>query len=132
MLFTTEAALIRSMDYGEGNKIITLYSPNYGKVSVMARGAKRVKSRHTAVTQLFTQAVYTYYKAGKMGTLNHADILFSYDELRNDIVKTAYASYLCEMVFRLVHENDDGSAHLYQQLTSAFDAIASDKDPQIV
>lgn len=132
MLYKEEAILIRSMDYGEGHKIITLYTLRFGKVSVMARGAKKLKSRHTGAVQLFTHAEYTYYKSGKMGTLNHADIIHSNEALRTDLSKTAYASYICEMVYRLVSDDDQGSSFLFHQLAASFQQMAEEKDLQII
>lgn len=132
MLFKEEGILIRSMDYGEGHKIITLYTLRYGKVSVMARGAKKLKSRHTGATQLFTHAEYTYFKNGNMGTLNHADIIFSNEPLRTEITRTAYASYLAEMVYRLVTDDDQGSSFLFSQLAAALQELAEDKDFQVI
>lgn len=132
MLYKEEAILIRAMDYGEGHKILTLYTLHQGKVSVMARGARKLKSRHTGATQLFTHAEYTYYKSSKMGTLNHAEIIHSHEELRSDLNKTAYASYLAEMIYRLVTDDEPGSQFLFEQLAAALQELAEGKDLQIV
>ncbi|MDQ0876910.1 DNA repair protein RecO [Paenibacillus sp. V4I3] len=61
MLRSVQGIVLRSMDYGEGNKIISLFTPELGKVGVMARGAKKVKSRHAAVTQLFTYGDFVFF-----------------------------------------------------------------------
>jgi DNA repair protein RecO (recombination protein O) len=131
MLYKAEAVVIRSMDYGEGNKIITLYTKQWGKVSVMARGAKKMKSRHSAITQLFTYGEYTYYKTGSMGNLNYGEIINSHHLLHENIHKTAYAAYILEMIDRMLIEQE-GSSYLFEQLIAALDAIADDKDPQVI
>lgn len=51
MLEKCEGIVIRTTDYGETNKITTLYTREWGKVGVMARGAKKTNSRLSAVTQ---------------------------------------------------------------------------------
>jgi DNA repair protein RecO (recombination protein O) len=130
MLHKAEAVVIRTMDYGEGNKIITLYTKERGKVSVMVRGAKKMKSRHSAITQIFTHGDYTYYKTGQMGNLNHGDIIESHHLLREDIHKTAYAAYIVELIDRVLLDQE-GSSFLFEQLAASLQAVEEGKDPQI-
>jgi DNA repair protein RecO (recombination protein O) len=130
MLYRVEGIVIRSMDYGEGNKIISLYTKQYGKVSVMARGVKKMKSRHSAITQLFTYGEFAYFKSGQMGTLNDGEIVRSHHRLREDLHMAAYAAYLAELVDRMTEEND-GSAYLFEQLNAGLDAMEDGKDAQI-
>lgn len=94
MLNKVNGVVIRTVDYGEGNKILRLYTEEKGKLSLMARGAKKVKSRHAAVSQLFTLAQYTFFSSGSMGTLNHGEIIRPRSLIREDLVKTAFAA-LC-------------------------------------
>lgn len=131
MLYKVEAVVIRSMDYGEGNKIITLYTREFGKVGVVARGAKKVKSRISAMTQLFSHGEYTYYRTSQLGTLNHGELLSSHHALREDIQKTAYAAHIVELIDRMLAENE-GSSYIFEQLIAALQAIEDDKDLQIV
>ncbi|TCZ75577.1 DNA repair protein RecO [Paenibacillus albiflavus] len=131
MLHRVEGIVLRSMDYGEGNKIITLYTREMGKVSVMARGAKKVKSRLGAVTQLFTFGEYVFYKSGQMGTLNNGELLKSFNKLREDLYKSAYSAYLVELIDRMSSE-EDASAYLFEQLKAGLEAIDEDKDMAIV
>lgn len=131
MLYTVEAIVIRSMDYGEGHKIITLFTKDRGKVGVIARGAKKMRSRLAALTLLFTYGEFTYYRSGQLGNLSSGDIIASHQAIQDDIHKTAYAAYLLEMIDRMLLEQD-GSAYLFEQLLAALDAIEADKDAQII
>ncbi len=58
MLNKWEGIILKSIPYGESNKIVTLYTREAGKMTAMARGAKKPASRLAAVTQTFT---YGYY-----------------------------------------------------------------------
>lgn len=131
MIVRVEGIVIRSIDYGEGNKILTVFSKEAGKISMMARGAKKVKSRHAAIAQLFTYGEFICYKSGSMGTLNNGEIWNAYNRLKDDIHKTAYAAYLMELTDRMLGENER-NAPLFVQLKASLDAIDEDKDPQIV
>jgi DNA repair protein RecO (recombination protein O) len=131
MLVRVEAIVIRSIDYGEGNKILTLFAKEAGKVSVMARGAKKLKSRHTAISQPFTYGEFVFFKSGQMGTLSSGEIWNGYRRLREDIRKAAYASYLMEMTERTLEDNER-KPQLFEQLKASLDALDEDKDPQII
>lgn len=132
MLYRVEGIVIRSMDYGEGNKIITLCTESHGKVGVLARGAKKVKSRHAALTQPFTYGEYVFFRQnGGLGTLNSGEIIESHFSLREDLFLAAYASYVCELLDRTLQDEEVGS-FWFTQLKACLDALASGKDPQIV
>ena len=53
MLIKTEGIVIRTRDYGESHKVVVLFTAERGKLPLMARGAKKPRSRLGAVTQLF-------------------------------------------------------------------------------
>lgn len=131
MLYTVEAVVIRSVDYGEGHKIITLFTKEAGKVGVIARGAKKMRSRLAAMTQVFTYGEFTYYRSGQLGNLQSGDVIEAYPSLQTDIYKTAYAAYIIEMIDRMLHEHE-GSAFLFEQLLAALQAIDEGKDPQTI
>lgn len=131
MLYTVEAMVIRTIDYGEGHKIVTLLTKERGKVSVMARGAKKMRSRFAAMTQLFTHGYYTYYRTGQMGNLSSGEIIQSFHTLQEDLMTTAYGAYLLEMINRMLLDHD-GSSVLFEQLVAALQALEAGKDAQVI
>ena len=131
MLYRVDGIVIRSVDYGEGNKIITLLTPSYGKQGVVVRGAKKPKSRFGALAQLFTYGDYSYYRAGSLGTLNSAELLESFRELREGLEGPAYAAYAAELTDRAIND-DEAASYLFYQLKACLTALAEGKDPQIV
>ena len=131
MLYRVEGIVIRSVDYGEGNKIITLLTPSYGKQGIVVRGASKPKSRFGAAAQLFTYGDYSYYKGSSLGTLNNAEILDSYRALREGLEGPAYAAYVAELTDRAIND-DEAAAYLFYQLKAILTALAEGKDPQIL
>jgi DNA repair protein RecO (recombination protein O) len=132
MLQRTEGIVIRSLDYGESHKIVSLLTDRLGKISVMARGAKKVNSRLAAVTQPFTYGDYVIYRgAGSMGTLNQGETIDSHRTLREDLYKAAYSSYIAEMTGRLLPENEP-SGMMFEQLKAALSSVATGKDAEVI
>ncbi|MGO4107295.1 DNA repair protein RecO [Paenibacillus sp. YAF4_2] len=131
MLYRVEGIVIRSMDYGEGNKIITLLTKTNGKLGVMVRGAKKVKSRHASLAQPFTYGEFVFFRNKGLGTLNHGEILESHHLLREQLDLSAYAAYLAEVTDKTLQEDESG-ALLFEQLKAGLAAMVEGKDPQIV
>ncbi|EFM12773.1 DNA repair protein RecO [Paenibacillus curdlanolyticus YK9] len=133
MLYRTNAIIIRSMDYGEGNKIVTLLTEGGSKAGVIIRGAKKARSRHGSLAQPFTYGEFVFFRGGGggLGTLNHGEIMESNHLLRERLELAAYASYAAELADRTL-QDDEADPFLYAQLKACFEAMQQDKDPQIV
>ena len=104
MLQKAEGIVIRTTDYSETNKILTLFTREHGKISVMANGAKRPKSRFASASQLFIYGMFVHHRYKGMGTLNQSDILDSFRHIRSDIILTSYAACMVELIDRLTPE----------------------------
>jgi len=133
MLHRVEGIVLRSMDYGEGNAIITLCTENAGKVGVLVRGAKKARSRHAALIQPFTVGQFVFFRNnnGGLGTLNSGEITVSHHPLREDLVKAAYSSYACELLDRVLHDEETGS-FWFRQLDACLNALEEGKEPGVI
>ncbi|EKN64667.1 DNA repair protein RecO [Neobacillus bataviensis LMG 21833] len=119
MLQKCEGIVIRTTDYGETNKIVTLYTREWGKVGVMARGAKKPNSRLSSITQLFTHGYFLVHRGTGLGSLQQGEIATSLRSIGEDIFLTAYASYIVELTDKCTDEKKPNPFHfelLYQTL----------------
>jgi DNA repair protein RecO (recombination protein O) len=128
----SEAIVVRTTEYGEGHLIVVLFTRAMGKVSIMARGAKKMKSRYSSLSQLFTYGEFSFYVPNQgMGTLSSGEIITSHHGLRIDLDKTAYSAYIAELVDKLMNEREP-NGYIFEQLLAAFESIDTDKDAKIV
>jgi DNA repair protein RecO (recombination protein O) len=119
LLQKCEAIVIRANDYGETNKIITLYTREWGKIGVMARGAKKPNSRLSSITQLFTHGDFLVQRGAGLGSLQQGEMVTSMRGIGEDIFLTAYASYIVELTDKCTEEKKPNPFHfelLYQTL----------------
>jgi DNA repair protein RecO (recombination protein O) len=119
MLQKCEGIVIRTTDYGENNKIVTLYTREWGKIGVMARGAKKPNSRLTGITQLFTHGYFLLQRGSGLGSLQQGEMITSMRSIGEDIFLTAYASYIVELTDKCTDDNKPNPFHfelLYQTL----------------
>lgn len=126
-----EGIVIRTVPYGESNTIITLYTKELGKIGVMARGAKKPKSRFTSIAQLFTYGIFVFQRGRGLGTLQQGEALSSFRHIREDLVKTAYAAYLTELLDRYTSE-EDMKLDLFGWLRQSLEYINHGIDPEVI
>lgn len=126
-----EGIVIRTMDYGETNKIVTIYTRESGKIGLMARGAKKTKSRLSSISQLFTYGQYLFIRGGGLGTLRQGEIIHSYRGLRSDLFKTAYTAYIVELLDK-VTEQDKNNPFLFEVLYQTLNYIDEGLDPEVL
>ncbi|RXI99412.1 DNA repair protein RecO [Anaerobacillus alkaliphilus] len=131
MLQKVEGIVIRTTDYGEANKILTLYTRELGKIGVMARGAKRPKSRLSSISQLFTHGHYVFQRTSGLGVLNQGEMVMSFRDLRADIFLTAYAAYIVELLDRLTEQHEI-NPYLYELLYQTLHYIDEGQDYEIL
>lgn len=114
-----EGIILRGQDYDEAHRILRVYTWNKGKISVLAKGVKKTKSRLTALCQLFSYGRFLFYKGRNFYTLSQGEILRSHHKLREDLELFAYASYFCELV-DLAVEEEDANNLLFSLLLQGF------------
>lgn len=131
MLEKVEGIVIRTRDYGETHKIVTIFSREKGKIGVMARGAKKPKSRTASVTQPFIHGMYLIQIGSGLGSMSQGEMISSLRGIREDIVKTAYASYVAELTDKLIEEKQP-DPFLYEQFLQTLQWISEGKDPNIL
>ncbi|MBM7569633.1 DNA repair protein RecO [Aquibacillus albus] len=131
MFEKVEGVVLRTQDYGETHKIVTLFTMEKGKVGLVARGAKKPKSRMAAITQPFIHGTFLLQIGTNLGTLQQGEVLTPLRKIREDIIKTAYASYIAELTDKLLEEKQPDAFH-YKQLLKTYQWIAEDKDPEVL
>ncbi len=94
----TEGIVIKEIRFKETSKILTIFTKELGKVSVMAKGAYKPKSRLIANTQLFSLSDYELYKGRSFYYINDGNILDSFYEIRENIDRIMIGSYFLELI----------------------------------
>lgn len=115
---STTAILLRRIEFGDYDLIVTLFSRELGKTSAIAKSAKKSVKRFPGVLEPFSRLNVVLAKGrGKgMPVLQEAYLEEPFFRIREDIVKTAYASYWSELIYLWMAE-DEPQEDLYR-LTS--------------
>ena len=101
-----EGIVLRLTDFGEADRIVTLFTLEQGKMQGVARGAKRSKKRFAGALEPFAHLKLQLHAGTGLATLSSADILDIFSGIRADLERIGCAAYACELVERLTPEHE--------------------------
>jgi len=127
--FRAEAVVLRHADWGEADRILALYTRQRGKLRVVAKGARRIKSRKAGHLEPFTRVTLQLARGREMPIVTQADTVEAYLALREDLVKTAQAAYLVELLDRFTYEDESENPAIFHLLTDSLARVAAQPDP---
>jgi DNA repair protein RecO (recombination protein O) len=107
-LFTTHAIVIRSLNYGESDKIITFFTKEFGKLKGIAKGARRSRKRFQNALGLFSHLHLIFFDKEGLGLVRaeSCDILHSFPKIKEDLKKILYGNYYLELVNEMAGERE--------------------------
>ena len=97
-LVKCNGVVIKTLDYKENDKLVWLYTDNYGKITTVARGAKKSKNKLFSVTLPLCYCEYMVFRGKTLYNLQEGKIINSFQGLMNNLDKLTYSSYICELI----------------------------------
>ncbi len=134
--YSTDAILLRKIEYSDHDFIISFLTRSNGKTSVIAKNAKKSVKRFSGALDLFSlyhiQCTYPKKKKDGLTILSQADLENGFINIRYDVFKTAYASFWAELVHFWLEEEKPSSS-LYDLFLFALEALNdSDIDKEVI
>lgn len=97
-VYRTKAIVLRRTDFGEADRLLTLYTPHLGKIRTVAKGVRKPTSRKSGHVELFTHSLLLIAKGRNLDIVTQAETIEPFRALRDDLQQTSYAYYLAELV----------------------------------
>jgi DNA repair protein RecO (recombination protein O) len=120
-ILTTGIILART-DYGEADRIITVLTPDHGKLRLMARGVRRVKSKLAGGIELFSTSHITYIEGrGEIGTLISTRLIKHYGSIIKDIDRVQLGYELIKLLNKATEDHPE--AEYYRLMERSFAAL---------
>ena len=131
MIIDVDGIVLNSKDYKDSSKILDIFTKDYGVIGVIAKGCKSLKSNLRSVTDKLTYATFTlYYKKDKLSILSEASIINNFSNVKKDIEKISYSSYILDLTSQVYKQNNHNS--LYELLISSLEKINDNFNPLII
>lgn len=112
--------VIKEQSIGEYDRLITVLTAQYGIIRAFSRGAKKTKSKKLSATALLTYSDFTFTKTKDAYAVEDAQVKEVFFELRNDVVKMAFAQYICELAYEFCEEDYESEEILRLFLNSLY------------
>lgn len=122
----TSGIILSRTDYGEADRILTLLTPDHGKVRLLAKGVRRVKSKLAGGIELFSVSTITFARGrGDIGTLVSTRLHKHYARIVQDLDRTMLGYQLLKELNKMTEdEPEEGYFTLLEQTFEALDDIA--------
>lgn len=130
--FVTDGLVVREYELGEHDKMLTLLTPAYGRIPVIAKGARSLRNKYMTPARLFTYANYELHRRGDMTWLRSAEIIEPFPQLEREITRLYLAQYLADLACELSGEGEPAVDILRLTLNSLYAVCRGVKDQRLI
>src|SRR5436305_9819437 len=97
-VYRSEGIVLKAYNYGEADHILTLFTPNAGKLRAVAKGMRRTKSRMSGHLDLFKRSTLLVARGRQLDLVTQAETIESFSAMREDLWRSTYCHYVAELV----------------------------------
>ena len=131
MIEKVEGIIITEKAYSETSKIIDVITKDHGIISILAKGARTLKSPFGSSSTKLTHGYFNIvYKENKLSTLKEIDVINYYKNIKKDITKISYASYILELVEQVIKQVNN--EEVYDNLIASLNKIEDNLNPAVI
>ncbi len=129
--YRVEAIVLRHAEWGEADRLITIFTREGAKLRVIAKGARKIKSRKAGHLEPFTRVTLQLAKSRSFPIVTQAETQDAYLPLRDDLLRTVTASTVIELLDRFTYESEAETPTVFSLLADTLTRITTQSDPWI-
>lgn len=118
-----EGIILKRRNFGEADRILTVFTDKLGKISVMAKGVRRISSRRAGNVELLNRVAMFLHQGKGMPILTEAKALETYPKLKSDLTLSTYSFHILELVDKLTAYDQENS-FLYSMLVTILEKLS--------
>lgn len=118
-----EGIILKRRNLGEADRILTVFSLQRGKITVLAKGVRRITSRRAGNVEILNRVLMYLHQGKNFLILTEATSFDTYPKLKEDLTLSTYAFHLIELVDKLTAENQENRI-LYEHLVSCLQKLS--------
>jgi DNA repair protein RecO (recombination protein O) len=126
--YRVEAIVLRHADWGEADRLVTIYTREGTKLRVIAKGARKIKSRKAGHLEPFTRVSLQLARSRSFPIVTQAETQDAYLPLRDDLLRTVTASTVIELLDRFTYESETENPAAFSLLADTLTRIATQPD----
>ncbi len=129
--FRSQAIILSRRDFGESDRLLTLFTPERGKIRAIAKGARKPQGKLSGHVELFARSDVMIHRGRSLDVISQAELIEPYRGLREDLHRSAYANYVAELLDRFTADEDISQVHLFELLHHTLARVADASDPRL-
>ena len=128
----TAGIVIREVNTGEADKVITIFTKSNGRITAFAKGARKTRSSFSAGTQILSYNDYVLFPGKNMYSINSCETIESFYDIRNNMEKLTYAAHFIDIIDDTVQEDQPAQKVLRLLLNSLYMLAKTDKSSELI
>ncbi len=104
--YSSEGIILARRNYGEADRILSVMTADLGRISLLAKGVRRPKSRKRGHIEVFNLLKFQASRGRGLDLMTEAEVIEDYSKVRQDLRKTAVAYFLTEVVGKITREEE--------------------------
>ena len=124
--YSSEGIILGRRNFGEADRILSIYSKDHGRISIIAKGVRRPKSRKRGHLEIFSLVKFQASIGHGLDLMTEVEVVDDMAQIRKNLSKVSLAYYFCEVAGKITHENEQ-NYELYHHLLSSLENLKEGK-----
>ena len=120
--YSSEAIVLARRRFSEADRILVVFTKSYGKISLIAKGIRKPKSKKRGSLEVFSQIKFAASRGKNLDIITEVEIIDSYSGIRKNLKKVTVAYFFLEVIGRIIQEGEKNEK-LYSLLISYLDKL---------
>jgi DNA repair protein RecO (recombination protein O) len=129
--YRAQGLVIRHREFGEADRILTLYTLEKGKLQAIAKGVRKMKSRKAGHLEPFTQVTLQLAKGRNLEVVTQVETMRNFSNIRENLKLTALSAYVVELLDRFTYEEGENRS-LYNLVVETLARLDGGVAPKLV
>ncbi|MEM7798057.1 MAG: DNA repair protein RecO [Chloroflexota bacterium] len=129
--FRAEGIILSRSDIGEADRLLTMFTRDFGKLKAVAKGVRKPQSKQTGHVELFMRTKFLIARGKTFGIATQSEMIEAFTPLREDLIKTTYAAYAVELLDKFTGE-EDKNITLFELIHDTLSRFAYEDNPMLV
>lgn len=120
MIFKDNGIIIKQINFGDYDKILSIITEKHGKISAIAKGVRKINSKKSASCELFVKSKFAFAKGRSLDIITETQPVTFFDSLKSALEKIATLFYISELLDQFIEEGDEMQSREIYQLLNDF------------
>ena len=129
--YSSDGIILQRLNYKEADRILIVFSKQFGKIALLAKGVRKLTSRKRGHLEIFSQIKFSANSGKGFDLMTEAEAINTFSKFRINLNKVTLAYYFCEVINKITREGEKQSV-VYGLLSAALEQLSTAKNLKIL